>query len=92
MLNILPKKLWGAWRSLWTLFNYGVPLGIGIATYIFESNRKPTPHELQPSDRKRCSGRLLSTGTKGTNGVLNDEVLVLMAFGVLLFRVAVWLL
>lgn len=32
----------------------GVPLGIGIANDIFESNLKPTPTNLQPDGRHRC--------------------------------------
>ena len=32
----------------------GVPLGIGIANDIFESNIKPTPASFQPSGRNKC--------------------------------------
>ncbi|KAL9068826.1 MAG: hypothetical protein Q9161_005913 [Pseudevernia consocians] len=32
----------------------GVPLGIGIANDIFESNLKPTPTDLQPDGRHKC--------------------------------------
>jgi len=32
----------------------GVPLGIGIANDVFESNIKPTPQQFQPSGRNKC--------------------------------------
>ena len=36
----------------------GVPLGIGIANDIFESNIMPTPASLQPSGRNKCGDPL----------------------------------
>ena len=36
----------------------GVPLGIGIANDIFQSNIKPTPSARQPSGRNRCGDPL----------------------------------
>lgn len=39
----------------------GVPLGIGIANDIFQSNLKPTPPDLQPSGRKKCGDPLETT-------------------------------
>ena len=36
----------------------GVPLGMGIATDIFESNVKPSPASVQPNGRDKCGPRL----------------------------------
>jgi len=42
----------------------GVPLGIGIANDIFDSNIKPTPLKLQPSGRYKCGDPSPTVGGK----------------------------
>ena len=49
----------------------GVPLGIGIANDIFESNVKPTPPSLQPSGRAKF-GDPPKTFSQGTNGAVTN--------------------
>lgn len=43
----------------------GVPLGMGIANDIFESNIKPTPASFQPSGRNKCGdpSEVINVGT-----------------------------
>jgi vanadium chloroperoxidase len=45
----------------------GVPLGIGIANDIFQSNIKPTPPALQPSGRNKCGDLLPKSVAMGAN-------------------------
>lgn len=44
----------------------GVPLGIGIANDIFQSNIKPTPSARQPSGRNRCGDPLPKPTASGS--------------------------
>lgn len=61
----------------------GVPLGIGIANDIFQSNLRPTPEVLQPSGREKCGdgvrGTLLANSESkepltSQNGTLNHHL------------------
>jgi vanadium chloroperoxidase len=58
----------------------GVPLGIGIANDVFESNIKPTPQQFQPSGRNKCGDPPAGTtptlnGNSGgfENGEVRDQ-------------------
>ncbi|KAF4627700.1 hypothetical protein G7Y89_g10457 [Cudoniella acicularis] len=51
----------------------GVPLGIGIANDIFQSNIKPTPAKLQPSGRNKCGDPLVTAAGALTLNDAADE-------------------
>lgn len=51
----------------------GVPLGIGIANDIFQSNIKPTPPALQPSGRNKCGDLPPKTLTAEANGAATNS-------------------